>query len=353
MSVPPASRRITALVERCYGGLDAQALGREVVRRLRPVVGIDAAFVATVDPETLLFTSAISEEPLIAAAPLFLANELSGRDVNRFTDLAAGPVRVRTLDEATRGDRDASTRHAAIMRPLGLGDELRVALRTRQACWGVMCLHRETGAAGFSQRDRDIVAKVAPHVAEGFRRALLAGQAQDPRPALGHGVVILDAVGAVTSLNDAAERWLAQIPESDWPSSSELPVPLLAAAAAVSGDQTAQHRRTPAVRLRTARGDWLSVHASPLHGPAGDSTVLVLEKPGPSDIASLILDSHGVTGAQAKVVALVLRGYSTKQIVRQLAISQYTVQEHLRAVFDKLGVGSRQELAAVLLGSGR
>ncbi|HEY3033191.1 MAG TPA: hypothetical protein VGJ54_00835 [Streptosporangiaceae bacterium] len=47
------------------------------------------------------------------------------------------------------------------MRPLGLGDELRVALRTRQACWGVMCLHLEVGAAGFSQRDRDIVAKIA------------------------------------------------------------------------------------------------------------------------------------------------------------------------------------------------
>ena len=90
-----------------------------------------------------------------------------------------------------------------------------------------------------------------------------------------------------------------------------------------------------------------------MHGPGGNSTVLVLEEPGPGDIASLILDSHGVTGAQAKVVALVLRGYSTKQIVRQLVISQYTVQEHLRAVFDKLGVGSRQELAAVLLGSGR
>lgn len=146
---------------------------------------------------------------------------------------------------------------------------------------------------------------------------------------------------------------LAQIPEGDWPGSSELPLPLIAAAAAVSGDETTAHPQTPTVRLRTARGDWLSVHASPLHGPAGHSTVLVLEEPGPSDIASLILDCHGVTGAQAKVVALVLRGYSTRQIVRQLAISQYTVQEHLRAVFDKLGVSSRQELAAALLGSGR
>ena len=55
-----------------------------------------------------------------------------------------------------------------------------------------------------------------------------------------------------------------------------------------------------------------------------------------------------MTGAQARVVALVLRGYSTKQIAGQLAISQYTIQEHLRAVFDKLGVRSRQELAAAL-----
>lgn len=52
------------------------------------------------------------------------------------------------------------------------------------------------------------------------------------------------------------------------------------------------------------------------------------------------------------MVALVLRGYSTKQIVSQLAISQYTVQEHLRTVFDKLGVRSRQELAASLLRPG-
>jgi DNA-binding CsgD family transcriptional regulator len=348
----PAQRRIDAIVERCYAGLDAMALGREVVRRLRPVLGIDAAFIATVDPATLLFTSAASEDPLTGVAPLFLANELGGRDVNRFTDLAAGPVAVRTLDQATAGDRDQSARHAEIMRPLGLGDELRAALRTRQACWGVLCLHRDAGAPGFSQRDRDIVAKIAPHVAEGLRRALLAGHAMAQRPSPGHGVVILDQVGSVTSINDAAERWLAQIPDSDWPASSELPVPLLAAAAAAGHDQHGDERLAPAVRLRTTSGDWLSVHASRLHGSGGRSTVLVLEQPGPADIASLILDSHGVTGAQAKVVALVLRGYSTKQIVSRLAISQYTVQEHLTAVFDKLGVRSRQELAAALLRPG-
>lgn len=297
--MPPVllQRRVEALIERCYAGLDSAALRGEVVRRLRALAGVDAALVATVDPATLLFTSVTSEEPLIQAGPVFLANELGGRDVNRFTDLAAAADPVRTLDQATCGDRDRSPRHAVIMRPLGLGDELRVALRTRQACWGVMCLHREAGSTGFSPRDRDIIAKIAPNVAEGLRRALLTEAAiGEPHPALGHGVVILDADGAVTSVNDAAERWLAQIPEDDWPSSCPLPMPLLAAAAAADDAVAGQQHPEPGVRLRTARGDWLSVHASRLHGDGGPSTALILEQPGPGELVSLILNSCGVTG---------------------------------------------------------
>jgi DNA-binding CsgD family transcriptional regulator len=160
-------------------------------------------------------------------------------------------------------------------------------------------------------------------VAEGLRRALLAEQARDPGPALG---------------------------DSDWPPSC--PLPLLAAATAAGQAEAASQHPAPAVGLRTIRGDWLSVHASPLRGSGGHSTVWILETPGPGELTYLILASHGVTGAQARVVALVLRGYSTKQIVGQLAISQYTVQEHLRAVFNKLGVLSRQELAATLMRPG-
>jgi DNA-binding CsgD family transcriptional regulator len=40
---------------------------------------------------------------------------------------------------------------------------------------------------------------------------------------------------------------------------------------------------------------------------------------------------------------------STQQIVNELSISAYTVQEHLHAVFDKFGIGSRRELVAAVL----
>ena len=82
---------------------------------------------------------------------MFLANELGGRDLNRFIEVAAAPTPVRWLDQVTGGNRFASDRYTSIMRPLSLGDELRVALRTGVTCWGVMCLHREDGAAGFTK----------------------------------------------------------------------------------------------------------------------------------------------------------------------------------------------------------
>ena len=45
--------RVDALIERCYAGLDDAALRREVASRLKALAGVDAAFIATVDPATL------------------------------------------------------------------------------------------------------------------------------------------------------------------------------------------------------------------------------------------------------------------------------------------------------------
>jgi DNA-binding CsgD family transcriptional regulator len=49
----------------------------------------------------------------------------------------------------------------------------------------------------------------------------------------------------------------------------------------------------------------------------------------------------------------VLRRASTGTIVDTLHITGYTVQDHLRAVFDKVGVRSRTDLAGHLLEQSR
>ena len=76
---------------------------------------------------------------------------------------------------------------------------------------------------------------------------------------------------------------------------------------------------------------------------------IVVEPTPTAQISSLLLSAYGLTGAQSRVVALVIRGHSTRQIVGELHISANTVQEHLTAAFDKFGVRSRRELVAAML----
>ena len=313
---------------------------------------MDAAFFATVDPMTLLFTSAAADEPLGAAQPLFLENEFGRDDVNKFAALAESADPVASLDRATRGQRPASARYREIMGPLGLGDELRAALVAKNACWGVLCLHREDASHGFDAREIDLIRRISPHMAEGLRRAITIGpvaaigaEAADP------GMIVLDANLAVVSMSQEAERWLAEIGEAGWPSASELPIPVYSAAARLvrleGGPATAQPPAT--VRLRSRAGRWLSLHASRLCGPPAPQIGVVIEPTPAAQISPLLLNAYGLTTAQSRVVALVIRGHSTRQIVRELHISANTVQEHLTAAFDKFGVRSRRELVAAVL----
>jgi hypothetical protein len=102
--VPVASRswKVAELERLVTSGLDVAAFQMEALRRLRSLITIDAAFFATVDPETLLFTGASSEEPLVEAASLFLDNEFGRDNVNKFASLASGADPVSSLDVATR-----------------------------------------------------------------------------------------------------------------------------------------------------------------------------------------------------------------------------------------------------------
>jgi DNA-binding CsgD family transcriptional regulator len=351
MAASLAERQVAEIVRRCYAGLDATQLRLEVLGRLRRIMPADAAFFATVDPVTLLFTMAVAEDPLAAATPLFLDNEFGRDDVNKFAALSGSIDRVASLDRATHGDRSVSPRYREIMAPLGLGDELRAALVAGQHCWGVLCLHREDSSLGFTDQELRLVRRIAPHLAEGLRRAVALPPAADagsqPRTP---GIIVLDAHLGVMSISPQAEYWLAEMADPSSPGATELPLAVYAAAARLSRiEQLPDRSAAPTVRVRTRAGQWLIIHAARLDGPGGRQTGIVFQPASPTQLSSLFLSTYGLTPAQQRVAGLVLQGHSTRQIASELHISANTVQEHMTAVFDKAGVRSRRELAATLL----
>jgi DNA-binding CsgD family transcriptional regulator/GAF domain-containing protein len=339
------------IVRLCRAGLDRSALRQQLMVLLRRLLPVDAAFLAAADPDTLLFTDAFAEEPLDAATALFLDNEFGSLDVNKFATLATSSRPVAWLDQTTHDDRMSSPRYRDIMRPLGLGDELRAALIVDRQCWGFLCLHREDHHLGFTASEGALIARISSHLAAGLRQAVLLHARHAPDRSA-PGVVVLSEDLSPLAMTAEAEQLLSLV---EGAAAAPLPVPVYAVAAALLAlEQGVTSTVQPTARVPTRTGPLLKLHASRLPGPPGEGRIaVVVETAEASAAASMLLSVHGLTSREAEVARLVLRGSSTQVIANTLHISEHTVQDHLKAVFDKVGVRSRRDLVGQLLGAGQ
>jgi DNA-binding CsgD family transcriptional regulator len=73
-------------------------------------------------------------------------------------------------------------------------------------------------------------------------------------------------------------------------------------------------------------------------------TIIVIEPAEPREVSWLRTAAYNLSDREREVVDLVVRGLSTKQISQTLYISEYTVQDHLSNVFDKVSVRGRRAL---------
>lgn len=349
---PGAERIRRELIRLCHAGLDSRALRIEIMKRLRTVIPVDVSFFSTIDPATLLFTGAVMDEILERASSQFLANEFLQDDVNKCAWMARSNTPVANLVQATQGELGRSQRYREILTPLALGDELRAVLIANGACWGFMCLHRDQSGPPFTPAEAAYLARLTPHFAEGLRTALLIGSTRGATAPDEPGLLLLAEDLSVVAITPAAQRWLAEVRETDWP--HKLPLPYAVSAAvvrllALEQEKEAQPDLLPRVRLRTASGHWLVLHASRLSGPGVQGRIAVIfEVARPAEVALLIVQAYDLSRRESEIVRSVLCGLSTREIAETFHISTNTVQDHLKAIFEKAGVRSRRELVGQL-----
>src|SRR5438045_911665 len=60
-----------------------------------------------------------------------------------------------------------------------------------------------------------------------------------------------------------------------------------------------------------------------------------LEEARPAEIAPLMLSAHRLTAREGEITQLVAQGLSTMEIADRLTITVNTVQDYLKAIFDK------------------
>jgi DNA-binding CsgD family transcriptional regulator len=322
------------------------ALTAAALRRAVPSI---AGCVSTLDPATAILTGVTKY------------GALSGRneaDV-RWAQIEYGeddPTAMRALVAARRtaigvrnefdGEVQRSVRMAELLLPdYGFGDEARVVFADAAGAWGSMSMFRGTDDAAFSPDDLQYLETIAPAVTRGIRRGLIAAAETAAEPVEeAAAVVILDGSDRIVRMTPGARHRLRALAHQPSPGD---PLTILHSLVWRARRAVTDRDAPPArVRARTARGGWLLLRATTLEGGGGQDVAVAIDDARPQDVADLIGGALGLTARERDVFGLVLRGSNTREIAATLFLSPYTVQDHLKAIFDKAGVGSRRQLVA-------
>ena len=69
---------------------------------------------------------------------------------------------------------------------------------------------------------------------------------------------------------------------------------------------------------------------------------IIIEPADAARIFPLLMSAYGLTEREEDVIRLVLQGRSTGAIAAELFLSVYTVQQHIKNIFEKTGVRNPQ-----------
>ncbi|MEJ2863691.1 helix-turn-helix transcriptional regulator [Actinomycetospora flava] len=332
-------------------GLDMPTFSHAALDVLTRAVPFSVACLAPADPATNLITGnvkwgGVGDE----YDEQWIYHEYEGPDPFNFQVVAGRPGGVATAMVETGGDLRSSPRFTDLYHHWDVGDEARMALQSDGASWGFLALFRDGARSAFTDAEQEYLSGVRTALAVGLRAGTIASAGTELLPAAqGPVVLVVDGADEIVRLSVGAADGLAHL-TGEPIGRGPLPFSVRALVGAARRFARGQHPTVPRMRLRSRTGRWLVGHASPLLAPDGGAAevVVTLEEARPPEIVPLVIAALGLTGRERDVVALTLQGVRTADMARTLELSSYTVQDHLKSIFEKAGVRSRRELLATV-----
>ncbi len=341
----------------CAAITDAHELRVAVIAELRSAVGFDSYAWLMTDPHTCVGSSPLADVPCLPELPTLIRLKYL-TDVNRWTDLPRPGVDL--LHARTSGDLDRSLVWAQLLHRFDVTDVASLAFVDRFGCWGFLDLWRSVPAGPFTADDAAFLARLVKDLTAGLRRCQAATftPAADDTPTLTHAdpaVLLMSGALDVIAQTGQVEQYLRMLVP---PPGGRGPVPAGAynVAAQLLAVEAGIDQHPPRARVHIAGGIWLTMQAARI-GAAGTRAsapaeiAVTIELASPADRAAVYAGAHGFTARETEILERLLAGADSRDLARSLLLSEYTVQDHLKAVFTKTGTRSRRQLIGQVVGT--
>jgi DNA-binding NarL/FixJ family response regulator len=234
--------------------------------------------------------------------------------------------------------------------PLSMDRSLAIKLNQRAAGTAMLGLWRPRGGLGFTTVDVLKLRCVAPVLVGAYDRLVqttdrpLSWLAEILGPAeFRDAIVLLDRRGEVAFCNAAGEAALENV--ADGRASGDR------AASALREAIEACDRSGPGeldVEVRGLSGRKMIFRAVPISDRFGGGYLVRITSGHRACWSDDALRTYLISTREVDVVRCAARGLSSKQIALELSISRYTVTDHFKAIYRKLGVSNRVELANLI-----
>jgi DNA-binding CsgD family transcriptional regulator len=317
MAMPAPAAILDEFLRIAHVGVDRHEYARASARVLKRVVPFDGVAAVWFDAATGVPVDTWAD------------NVLDEVDVAGLRQLAASGRRAARLSEAMQSHES--------------GDELRVVYAGDTGLWCAGVMYREPGAPNFAVREVDLLASLTSDCTD-LQRVRLERDLSVDAGESESGLLLLDDEDGVEMSNAAASDWLDELR----PDGRRLPLVVTAVARRAREIDAGDSDGVATARARTASGRWAVVRGWVLANGTDARTAVTLEPARAPELAELVAEVHGLTARERHVTELVAQGLSNAAIAAQLYLSTYTVQDHLKAIFEKLDVSSRGQLVARL-----
>ena len=355
------ARAREAITRICRGEADARTLRLEALDAIRRAVGFDAYAWLLTDPETSVGSSPLADVPCLPQLPQLIRLKYA-TTVNRWTGLPSGAA---SLHGATGGRLSLSLMWRELLSRYQVTDIASSVYRDRFGCWGFLDLWR-IGAPAFTAADIEFLGHIAGPVTaalrHGLARTFIPATSADQLPA-GPVVLLLSPALEVRAQTPQTRRYLQVLVPPEAEDQAPVPAGAYNVAAQLLAAEAGVDDNPPVARVHLARGRWLTLRAARMGtnpttpanpatpAAAGRDVAVSIEPSTAGDRVTVFARACGLTPREAELLQHLAGGATTREVARQMFVSENTVQDHLKSIFDKSTARSRRALLARALGA--